>query len=159
MDLKKILLLKYIAAQTLISSIACSTALAASINPERHYQRIWCDDQGGVMEYRLDDGSRIDCLTDSHAVEFDFARKWSQSVGQALYYGQRSGRQPAVVLIMEGPGDIRYLRRLLAIAPGNGLTIWTISPSAHPDSPPKPASSPGAWPDAPCDCRPAHSGP
>lgn len=65
------------------------------------------------MEYRLNDKTRVDCLTDTLAVEFDFANKWAECIGQALYYGRQTNRQPACVLIMErGEKDMKYLKRL-----------------------------------------------
>lgn len=42
------------------------------------------------MEYRLSDNTRVDCMTDTLAVEFDFANKWAECIGQALYYGKQT---------------------------------------------------------------------
>lgn len=55
------------------------------------------------MEYENSDFTRIDCLTKTHAVEFDFANKWHESVGQALHYGIMTGKKPMVVLILDEP--------------------------------------------------------
>ena len=79
---------------------------------EKEYQNYWCNLNGGIMEYKLDDNTRVDCLTDKLAVEFDFAPKWSECIGQALYYGKKTHRTPACVLILEKPEDIRYFYRL-----------------------------------------------
>ena len=78
-----------------------------------------------MTEYRLDDGTRLDCLTDDYAIEFDFAPKWAESVGQALYYSLKTGRQPGVVLIMVNDGDERYLERLNALAVKYNIKVWT----------------------------------
>ena len=65
------------------------------------------------MEHRLNDGTRVDCLLPHLAVEVDFAPKWAECIGQALYYGQKTNRTPACVLIMENPEkDLKYLKRL-----------------------------------------------
>lgn len=81
--------------------------------PEAEYQRTWCNARGGQLEYRLNDKTRIDCLLPTMAVEFDFANKWAECIGQALYYGQKTNRTPACVLIMEnGDKDLKYLKRL-----------------------------------------------
>lgn len=65
------------------------------------------------MEYKLNDKTRIDCLTDTLAVEVDFANKWAECIGQALYYGRKTRRTPACVLILEnGEKDNRFLYRL-----------------------------------------------
>lgn len=50
---------------------------------EESYQQAWCDAHGGVMEYENSDFTRVDCLTKTHAVEFDFANKWHEHVGWA----------------------------------------------------------------------------
>ena len=92
---------------------------------EKYYQEAWCEKAGGVTEYRLDDGTRLDCLTDDYAIEFDFAPKWAESVGQALYYSLKTGRQPGVVLIMVNDGDERYLERLNALAVKYNIKVWT----------------------------------
>lgn len=70
---------------------------------EESYQQAWCDAHGGVMEYENSDFTRVDCLTKTHAVEFDFANKWHESIGQALHYGLMTGKKPMVVLILDNP--------------------------------------------------------
>lgn len=80
---------------------------------ESSYQHAWCGQHKGIEEFENKDFTRVDCLTDKYAVEFDFANKWAECIGQALYYSQRTGRTPACVLIMENPEkDIKYLKRL-----------------------------------------------
>ena len=44
---------------------------------EASYQDAWCLIHGGVTEYENADHTRVDCLTKTHAVEFDFANKWA----------------------------------------------------------------------------------
>ncbi len=108
---------------------ACaSPAMAAHQHPEKYYQKLWCDQHGGVTEYRLDDGTRVDCLTKDHAIEFDFAPKWAESIGQAIYYGLKTDSKPGVVLIMEESTDQRYLDRLNKVATHQGITVWTMEP-------------------------------
>lgn len=103
--------------------------LAPHLHPEAYYQQQWCRERHGVLEYRLDDGARVDCVTETHAVEFDFAPKWAESIGQALYYGTRTGRKAGVVLIMEdGENDRKYLSRLRAVAGEHDIEIWTMTP-------------------------------
>lgn len=85
---------------------------AKHLHKEKEYQKAWCDANNGIMEYKLDDAARVDCLTDKLAVEFDFAPKWSECIGQALYYGKKTHKTPACVLILEKPEDIRYFYRL-----------------------------------------------
>ncbi len=105
-----------------------TTTHSRNIHPEKLYQRAWCADAGGVTEYALEDRTRVDCLTDEYAVEVDFAAKWAEAVGQALYYGLATGRKPAVLLIIERPADKKHLERIRALTEKTGLTVWTISP-------------------------------
>ena len=37
---------------------------------ESSYQHIWCSKHNGIEEYKNSDFTRVDCLTDTHAVEF-----------------------------------------------------------------------------------------
>ena len=55
---------------------------------------------GGQLEVRLEDGTRCDLLTETHAYEIDFATDWKESIGQALHYALKTGRKAGVVLIM-----------------------------------------------------------
>lgn len=95
---------------------------------EKYYQDRWCSTHKGVQEYRLQDGARVDCLTDTHAIEFDFAKKWAESIGQSLFYAEMTGKYPGVVLIMEQPGDDKFKIRLQRVSDRYGITIWTIGP-------------------------------
>ena len=82
----------------------------------------------GQTEVVLDDKARVDCLTDQYAVEVDFAPKWAEGIGQALFYGVKTGKQPGVLLILEHKSDERFLKRLNLTAEKYGITTWTITP-------------------------------
>lgn len=102
-------------------------AFAKRLHCEADYQQAWCSAQQGVSEYQLQDLARVDCLLHQYAVEFDFANKWAESIGQALYYGLKTNRTPAVVLIMENPEkDQKYLDRLNAVAEKHGIKVFTM---------------------------------
>ncbi|WP_084154111.1 hypothetical protein [Maridesulfovibrio frigidus] len=79
---------------------------------ERDYQDLWCNQNHGEVEFRLPDATRVDCLTDTHAVEMDFGRKWAEAIGQSLYYASCTGKRAGVVLIVDKSKEGRYLRRL-----------------------------------------------
>lgn len=108
----------------LISSVEAQTR----VNPERYYQERWCSDKGGQTEITLEDRTRLDCLTYAHAIEFDFADKWAEALGQALHYGRVTGMPPGVVLIVENPDDMRYVERFNMAVSHYGLTIemWVV---------------------------------
>lgn len=102
---------------------------AAHVHLEKDYQAVWCSQHNGQLEYRLDDLSRVDCLTDEYAIEFDFAPKWAESVGQALYYAVKSGRTAGVVLIIEKDADRKHLPKIRVLAEKYGIRIWEMVPA------------------------------
>ena len=102
---------------------------AANIHKEKEYQELWCDQHNGEIEYVLDDKTRVDCLTEDYAIEFDFAYKWAEAVGQALYYALMTNKKPGIVLIMEKERDEKNLRRLEILTDKYNIRLWTITPS------------------------------
>lgn len=94
---------------------------------EHVYQNAWCSRERGAQEVVLNDKARVDCVTNSHAIEFDFADKWGESIGQALYYGAALNKKPGIVLIMEnGNKDKKYLDRVNVVAKQHNITVWTM---------------------------------
>lgn len=89
-----------------------SNQAAAKGKRESEYQQVWCDQKNGVAEYRLPDKTRVDCLTEGHAIEFDFGAKWAESIGQSLYYSLNTGKRAGVVLILKKRNHYRYWLRL-----------------------------------------------
>ena len=84
---------------------------------EAAYQYAWCSAHKGIVEYENRDYTRVDCLTDTHAVEFDFANKWHESIGQALHYSIITGKRAKVVLILDNPkAQMVYYKRIKRIA-------------------------------------------
>ncbi len=103
---------------------------AAPHQPEKIYQKTWCHHAGGKMEVRQSDRTRVDCLTGTHAIEVDFARKWTEAIGQALHYALQTNKQPGVVLILEKEEDEKYWKRLIAVIRRYRLNIqaWKMTP-------------------------------
>ncbi|MCP3945080.1 MAG: hypothetical protein GY710_26880 [Desulfobacteraceae bacterium] len=100
-------------------------AYAKHIHPEKWYQNKWCAKQKGQTEYRLPDKTRCDCLTDTHAIEVDFARKFYEAIGQALYYSMQTGKRAGVLLIIENKNELKYWIRLNSTVQHFGLPIDT----------------------------------
>ena len=87
---------------------------------ERDYSADLARRLGGDVELavRGDTGAVegfCDVVTDSLAVEVEFASKWKEAPSQALLYARCLGKTPAIGLIWEPHEDSRYLRRLLAV--------------------------------------------
>lgn len=91
---------------------------------ESYYVNQWCTSDFGRKEAILWDMTRVDCLAKDYAIEFDFAKKWAESVGQALYYAKMTGKKPAVTLILTSPTDYRYVKRVERL--DNGLKIFLV---------------------------------
>lgn len=81
------------------------------------------EDCQGDIEVRLHDGTRVDCLTDTHAIEYDWSRKWYQALGQSLHYARMTGLKPGIVIIQKHPKDEKYFRRLQAVINYYGLPV------------------------------------
>lgn len=96
---------------------------------EAEYQQAWCSMHGGIAEYENADYTRVDCLTPTHAVEFDFWHKWAESIGQALHYGYMTGKKPKVVLILENPKrQMCYYYRVKKLAKKYKFDVEYITP-------------------------------
>ena len=104
-------------------------AYSAHIYQEKIYQNYWCQNVCGIIEYRLPQGQRVDCLTKTHAIEFDFANKVYEGIGQAMYYSVATGLKPGVVLIIENvEKDQKYLEILKVVSKYKGIDFWIIKP-------------------------------
>ena len=78
-------------------TILIFTITSAAAQTEREYQEAICTGMG--IEVQAGGGTRIDCLSDSHAIEVDFSDKWAEGLGQAMLYAARTGLTPGVILI------------------------------------------------------------
>lgn len=90
---------------------------------ESEYIKTYCKRFGGVIEYKLKDGTFVDCLTDDEAIEFDFADKWAEAVGQSLHYAIMSGKKPAIALIVLSEKEFRFVKKVININNEFGLNL------------------------------------
>lgn len=111
----------------------CPEAKADTLK-ESDYQLDWCLAHKGIVEHPIPDSkypSRVDCLTDVYAIEFDFLRKWPEALTQAIYYGKMTHRKPGVVFIIENTSNeynYVYINRLLNTLSEQktGITFWFV---------------------------------
>jgi len=91
---------------------------------EKDYQVKYCT---GNTEIVLPDRTRIDCLTETHAIEYDFGKKWAEAIGQSLYYAMHTGKRAGIVLIIS-PKETRFLDRVNSVINHYGLPIdvWGV---------------------------------
>jgi len=95
---------------------------------EADYAEAWAAAHAGVCEVRNADATRTDIVTETHAIEVDYAHKWAEAVGQCLHYAIMTELQPGVVLILDDDKDQRYVERIKRISRRYHLciTVWTM---------------------------------
>ncbi len=110
-----------------------SLLFAKREHPEKWYQKKWCEEQKGRVEVVLADGTRCDCVTDTHAIEFDFGSGWAESIGQGLHYSAITKKKADVVLILETVKDRKYWIRLNTTIEHFKLPIdtWNVGNAAY----------------------------
>ena len=92
---------------------------------EKDHQIKYC---GGIIEHYLPDKTRVDCLTESHAIEYDYGRKWAEAIGQSLHYAAMTGKEAGIVIIYKGEKDDRYITRMNKVISRYSLPIkvWIV---------------------------------
>ena len=88
-----------------------SFSLNAQKLSENEYSELINQHFQGKQEVTVQSG-RVDILNDEYAIEVEFANKWKNSIGQALWYGQQTGKQPGIVLILKSNNDYKYFIQL-----------------------------------------------
>lgn len=77
-------------------------------------------------------GGRVDILTDSLAIEVEFAPKWKNAIGQALWYALQTNKAAGIVLILRSSPDFHYLQMLQSTIDHSNLAddimikVWPI---------------------------------
>ncbi len=80
-------------------SILLCFSISAHAKTESEYATDHCATVNGQVEHVLNDATRVDCLTEMDAIEYDFTNKWYECVTQALYYRLKTGMQAVCGLI------------------------------------------------------------
>ena len=92
---------------------------------EVHWSAVLAEYVGGEAEHRLPAGGRVDVLDDQTAWEVEWTAKWPESVGQAVYYGIATDRQPGIWLLTP-PGSDEDYNECLAVVTylrGHGVPL------------------------------------
>ena len=104
-----ILLFSYLGVNIVLAS---ENKYPAHLYKEAVYQHSWCCARNGIEEYENSDFTRVDCLTSTHAVEFDFAKKRAK-----------------VVLILENPArEMVYYYRVKRLAEIYNFDVEYMTP-------------------------------
>ena len=94
----------------------------------------WCQSERGDTGIILPDGTVLDCITEDYVISISDAGNWANAMGRARYGANATGREPAVVLILENTEtQLTHLRRLLVAIQGDSKLwkVWVITPN-HP---------------------------
>jgi len=107
--------------------LLAGAAQAKHVHPEAYYQKLWCDAHNGKAV--TVQGKEIDCLTDTYAIEVEFAGfKHYEAMGQALRYMRLSGRKRGGILFIVGHGKMRFVDETIRDISYHQLPIdvWTV---------------------------------
>jgi hypothetical protein len=114
--------------KTLLLLLALALPLnAARINSESYYQKIAAEKYSGETEVVMPDGTRCDIVTETHAIEVDFADKWGEAIGQSLNYAFQSNKRAGILLILEKKSDEKHLIRVNSIVQHFELPIDVLA--------------------------------
>jgi len=96
---------------------------AHALETEDYYNKRFCEEMLGQPEYQLKDLSRIDCLTDTHAFEADWADglKVYEAIGQALYYSAETSKQPGILLLIRKNKSDKHIRKIRRV-----IETWNL---------------------------------
>lgn len=71
------------------------------------------------------DRTRVDLLSDTEAIEVEWAEKQYQAPGQAVWYGIVSGKPPAVLLLVkDAKAEAAHVYRCTAICAKLGIRLY-----------------------------------
>ena len=81
----------------------------------------------GKVEVRTFCGARCDIVTDTHAYEVEWIKKYSQAPGQALLYAALLNKKPGIILLSRGkPNDKIYFLRCAVICNVAGIELQVV---------------------------------
>lgn len=88
---------------------AALTLAAALLSTESDYRDHICGTAGYRTEVSMPNGTRADCVSETHAIEVEFAHKWAEALGQSLNYAAETGLAPGIILICKRGTEARCL--------------------------------------------------
>lgn len=93
---------------------------------ELYYSKKIAEELGGEAEFRTPDGSRVDILTDTTAYEVEWVYNWESAIGQSIFYGMTTNKDPGVILLLKGdPLERADYLRCLAVCGKLGIRLET----------------------------------
>lgn len=110
--------------KTLLLLLAPLALLAGEVEEVERISKLprW---QGSQVEVRQWDYTRVDMITDEYAIEADWAYKWAEAIGQALYYAELTGRKPAIILLVKDvQKEGRYIYRCQTVCAKHNIKLF-----------------------------------
>ena len=85
-----------------------------ALEKEKYYSEMYCEELFGKVNYTLEDKSKVDCLTDTHAYEVDWAdgMKVYEAIGQSLYYASQTNKKPGIILLIRRNNSEKHIRKV-----------------------------------------------
>lgn len=68
----------------------------------------------GEREVGVNSG-RVDIVTDSFAIEVEFAPKWKNAIGQSLWYGLQTNKRPGIVLVKKVGKELEHNKYVIML--------------------------------------------
>ena len=102
---------KSISAFILIFFLSLSST---ALEKEKYYSEMYCKELSGKVNHNLADKSKVDCLTDTHAYEVDWAdgMKVYEAIGQSLYYASQTNKKPGIILLIRKNNSEKHIRKV-----------------------------------------------
>lgn len=108
---------------TMLCCYLCFLAVRPCSADERSETAKLAKELGAKQEVMLSDGTRCDLLTDTLAIEVDWAKKWPEAIGQSLHYARLTKKRPGIILLYYA-GDDRHVERCKPIAQQCGIALF-----------------------------------
>ena len=85
-----------------------------ALEKEKYYSEMYCEELSGKVNHNLADKSKVDCLTDTHAYEVDWAdgMKVYEAIGQSLYYASQTNKKPGIILLIRKNNSEKHIRKV-----------------------------------------------
>jgi hypothetical protein len=87
----------------LLSPLQVDPPAPTPLSRETEYTKRLAEELKCKAEAVMPDGSRCDLLTDTHAIEVEWAYKWKEAPAQAVLYAIWTGKEPGVLLLVKDP--------------------------------------------------------
>ncbi len=117
--------MKYLIFFMLVIPVSC---FATSYQPLEEYQAEWCAKNGGKVQHiPEDDSGNLACIKDQYIIYLEYAGKWKEAVGQALYYSVITGKKPGIAAIVtNSTEDTKNLKNIRLVADKYHIRVWEI---------------------------------